>query len=243
MGNKVPLSLRHRLLEPEVMDDPALETPKLHAALSGLQRINSISNSARIVWRPIASLARSQDSSRLRILDIATGAGDVPVALWRRAKRSGLELEVHGIDFSPRSVDFARQVAAEAKAKVTFECRNVLADDLPAGFDVIMCSLFLHHLTTADAVQLLARMAAAARQMVLVSDLRRCYYGLTLAYAASRLLSRCDVVHEDAVQSVRAAFTPRELTAMAEEARLPRATIVSRWPARMLLECRTAKPA
>jgi 2-polyprenyl-3-methyl-5-hydroxy-6-metoxy-1,4-benzoquinol methylase len=230
--------LDHRVLEPEDMDDPALATERLHGALTGLSRLNFVSNSARIVWRPIARLARELKANRLRVLDIATGAGDVPLALWRRARRDGLSLDIHGIDFSLRSIEFARQRAEETNTRVTFECQNALTDNLPTDFDVVMCSLFLHHLTNGDALKLLRRMAAAARHLVLVNDLRRSSYGIALAYTASRLLTRCSVVHVDAVRSVRAAFTTTELAYMAQHAGLTQFQIARRWPARMLLTWR-----
>jgi 2-polyprenyl-3-methyl-5-hydroxy-6-metoxy-1,4-benzoquinol methylase len=231
-------SLAQRQLEPEDMDDPALATERLHGALTGLTRLNFASNSARIVWQPIRRLARELKTDRLRILDIATGAGDVPIALWKRARRAGLSLDIHGIDFSPRSIEFARQRAEEFHAPITFECRNALTDELPSGFDVIMCSLFLHHLNNEDAVSVLRRMAAATRRVVLVSDLRRNHFGLFLAFAVGHVLSRSAVVHRDAVRSVRAAFTPHELAAIANQAGLAGAFIARRWPARMLLTWR-----
>jgi hypothetical protein len=59
--------------------------------------------------------------------------------------------------------------------------------------------------------------------------------GLGLAYVVSRAITRCDVVHVDAVRSVRAAFTIAELRQMATQADLADATITRCWPARMLL--------
>ncbi len=228
--------LHQRVLEPEDMDDPALATERLHGALTGLTRLNFASNSARIVWQPIRRLARELKTDRLRILDVATGAGDVPIALWKRAQRAGLSLDIHGIDFSQRSVEFASRRAEQAKASITFECRNALTDDFPTNFDVVMCSLFLHHLNNDDAVSVIRRMAAATRRMVLVSDLRRTGFGLFLAFAFGHLLSRSPVVHRDAVRSVRAAFTIDELREMATAAGLQRFTIKRQWPARMLLD-------
>jgi 2-polyprenyl-3-methyl-5-hydroxy-6-metoxy-1,4-benzoquinol methylase len=228
-------SLAQRQLEPEEMDDPAIATERLHGALTGLTRINFVSDSARIVWSPIARLARTLNVDRLRVLDIATGAGDVPRALWRKARRAGLNLEIRGIDFSPRSIEFAEQRAVQTKTPVAFECRNALTDDLSTDYDVVMCSLFLHHLSNDDANKLLGRMAAAARRLVLISDLRRCRLGWGLAYIVSRVITRCDVVHIDAVRSVRAAFTMAELQQMAAHAGLADATIARCWPARMLL--------
>jgi SAM-dependent methyltransferase len=228
--------LTRRERQPEIMDDPGLATAQLQGALGGLARLNALSDSARIVWRPIRRLAQARKTNRLRVLDIACGAGDIPIRLWRRARRAGLTLDIVGIDISPRSVEFARQRASAAGARVAFACGNALTDPLPQDCDVALCSLFLHHLPDDDARSLLRRMNGAARHMGLVSDLRRGLYGLALAYGASRLLTRCEVVHVDAVRSVRAAFTPQELGRLAGEADLPQATIAYRWPARMLLE-------
>src|SRR5438874_11164671 len=105
MASDRSLANRHR--EPEEMDDPAIATERLRGALTGLRRLNFVSNSARIVWRPIRQLAHDLKTDRLRVLDIATGAGDVPIVLRRRATRGGLKLDICGIDFSPPSIDFA----------------------------------------------------------------------------------------------------------------------------------------
>ncbi|HEY2412861.1 MAG TPA: methyltransferase domain-containing protein [Pirellulaceae bacterium] len=227
--------LEHRVLVPEEMDDPAIATEQLQGALAGLRRLNFVSNSARIVWRPIERLARTVSGRRLRILDIATGSGDNPIALWRRARKAGLDVEIHGIDVSRRSVDLAREQAQAAGAPVNFECLNALTDELPPDFDVVMCSLFLHHLSDGNAQVLLKRMAKAARRLGLVSDLRRSAYGLFLAFSAGHLLSRSHVVHVDAVRSVQAAFTMLELDQLARDAGISSHQISRQWPCRMLL--------
>ena len=101
-----------------------------------------------------------------------------------------------------------------------FEVLDVVAEPLPTGFDVVLCSLFLHHMDDRRATQLLAKMRQAARRIVLVSDLVRSARGQTLAYLASRLLTTSDVVRVDAPRSVRAAFTPSELKNLARRAQL-----------------------
>lgn len=224
-----------RICEPEVMDDPAL-TPTAHeAALRGLARLNGLSGSAAILWPPIAALAR-QLGRPLRVLDVASGAGDVPLRLWRRAERQGLPLEIHGVDISPRAVAHARQRAERWRAPVCFAPLDVLAEPLPTGFDVVTSSLFLHHLKPADAAALLCRMADVAEHLVLVNDLRRSKPGLALARCAAWLFTRSPVVHVDAPRSVRAAFSLREAEQLAAEAGLARATVARRWPFRFLLK-------
>jgi 2-polyprenyl-3-methyl-5-hydroxy-6-metoxy-1,4-benzoquinol methylase len=228
-------NLAQRVLEPEVMDDPALDERRHYHALRGLSRINRLSDSSRILWAPLAELARSLGVRRLRVLDIATGSGDVPLALWRRGKRRGLELEILGLDISPRAVEYGRRRAERAGANLRFEMLNVFEQLLPEGYDVAMCSLFLHHLSREQAVQLLSSMAAAARRLVLVNDLNRCRLGLLAAETVCRLTTTSSVVHIDGPRSVRAAFTPNEAAELAREAGLANARIERRWPFRYLL--------
>jgi 2-polyprenyl-3-methyl-5-hydroxy-6-metoxy-1,4-benzoquinol methylase len=238
----LPRSLAQRTLVPEVMDDPALDPAKHEHALKSLSRINFFSTSAAIVWPAIQRLARTSPSRRLRVLDVATGAGDVPLTLWRKAKRAGLKLELAGVDISQRAVDFARSRARAVAAEIQFDQQDVLAGPLPEGYDVVMCSLFLHHLESDDARRLIHHMASAAKQMVLISDLRRSTEGWYLAFVASRVLTRSEVVHVDAVRSVEAAFTMPELRDLAATASLADVNVAPRWPYRMLLTGRTARP-
>lgn len=235
-------NLRQRAMEPEDIDDPALEKEQLFGALRGLTTINFLSASAGSVWAPMVRLARERKQDRLRILDVATGGGDIPRALWRKAKRAGLKLEILGVDISERALEFAARQCHDCGSDVRFEQRDILRDGLPEGYDVIVSSLFLHHLTNDQAGQLLGAAAVATRHLVLINDLRRGQYGLTLAYFAGHILSSSPIVRVDAIRSVRAAFTMQEALAMAEAAGMKGASVQRRWPARYLLQWRKEAP-
>lgn len=230
--------LKQRRRQPEIMDQPDLDRARHIDALRGLERINLLSGSDRILWRPIAALARATDARPLRVLDIATGAGDVPLRLWQRGRRAGFPLEITGCDCSSRALDYARERAARKRANLHFLQLDALADPLPAGYDVIASSLFLHHLDEAEAISLLGRMAQAARCLILVNDLRRGVTGYLLAWLGVRALSASDVVRVDGPRSVEAAWTVQEMQGMAKAAGLVDAKVVSRWPCRMLLSWR-----
>lgn len=189
------------------------------------------------MWAPLAKLAATLGVQRLRVLDIATGSGDVPLALLRRARRRGLTLDVLGVDVSPTAVEFAQnRAAAQGVAEhVRFETRDVFGEPLPEGYDVVMCSLFLHHLARDSAIELLRSMAQAARYLLVVNDLERSRMGLLAAESVCRLATTSRVVHIDGPRSVRAAFTVAEAEALAQEAGLVDARIVRRWPFRYLL--------
>jgi len=232
------LSIRVR--EDEVMDDPSLDAASHHAALRGLRRINALSRPVAALWPAIAQLAAGTCGTRdrdrpLRILDVACGAGDVTIGLWRRARRAGVAAEVHGCDVSQQALEFARQAASRRHAEVRFFAHDALGRPLPDSYDVIVSCLFLHHLEEDRAVAFLRAARLAARRMVLVNDLERCRIGFLLAYGGTRVLTRSPVVHVDGPRSVRAAFTTAEARALAQRAGLADAEVRPCWPWRWLL--------
>lgn len=230
------IDVQQRRVLPERMDDPGLDGRLHRRALAGLTRINLISRTAAMLWRPIYGLARENPGPPLRLLDLATGAGDVPMRLLRLAQRAGVSLSIDACDLSERALDFARARAAPLSAKIRFFQLNAVKQEIPDGYDIVTCSTFLHHLARTDAVTLLTGMRRAAERLVLVNDLRRCSPGLLAAYVGTHLLTRCPVVHVDGPRSVRAAYTIEELRSMALEAGMKRTRISRRWPWRMLLK-------
>jgi SAM-dependent methyltransferase len=222
-----------RRLRPEIMDQPGLDPGRHCQALRGLGRINLWSGSAGILWPPLAGLARALAPRRVRVLDLATGGGDVPIRLWQRARRAGLPIDIDGCDVSPVAMEHANQAARRAGAEVRFFRADALEDDWPADYDVATCSLFLHHLTEDQAESLLRRMATA--RLVLVNDLVRGRAGLLLARVGTRLLTRSPVVHVDGPRSVEGAFAVAEVRGLADRAGLIGAAVERRWPCRLLL--------
>lgn len=226
--------LTRRCRQPEVMDQPGLAERDHQAALTGLVRINWISNSTRILWPAIAKLARAKTERPLRVLDIATGAGDIPLRLWRRAQRSNVRLDISACDISATALGYARRRSGAAGAPLRFFALDALRDDLPDDFDVVTSSLFLHHLDEHEASSFLRRLGAAARQAVLVNDLVRSPTGYVLAWLATRFLTGSWVARIDGPLSIRGAFTCAEVAALARAAGLDGATITRHWPQRFL---------
>jgi len=231
------LSQRH--WQPEIMDQPGLHPDEHVQALRGLSRINFWSRSTGILWPPLRDLAREMSPRPVRVLDLATGAGDAPIRLWHKARRSGLPLELAGCDISPVAVRHARDNARQAGADVTFFEYDALRGELLRDYDVVIASFFLHHQPSDDQARLLLRrMGDMASRMVLVHDLIRGPFHLFLVHVVTRLLSASPIVHTDGVRSLKAAFTRPEVRQLAAEAGLDGATVEWRWPFRLLLTWR-----
>lgn len=232
MAGLSALARRERV--PELMDDPGLDPGEHRRALAGLARINRFSGSAGVLWPAIRELFRERGKP-LRVLDVATGSGDVPIRLWWKATDARIPLAVDGCDISPTAVAAATRNAEQAGTLCEFFVHDAIRDPLPAGYDVVTCSLFLHHLSEAGAIALLRRMADAAGSLVLVNDLARSRFNYLAVWTACHALSRSRVVRFDGPASVRSAFTPREALGLAEKAGLSGATVRRRFPCRFLL--------
>ena len=229
-----------RYRQNERMDDPGLD-PQLHEdALAALRRINRWSFSVNALWHSIRTYLGDRNVREVRILDLACGSGDVSLSLMRRAVDAGFRAKLTGCDKSPIAINAARQHAVRLLPTCTTEVNfielDVLDDELPTDHDIVMSSLFLHHLDEEPAVRLLTRMRETTGDMVLVDDLRRSRFGYWLAWFGSRLLSRSPVVHFDGPVSVSGAFTVAEARAMADRAGMHGARIRTHWPQRYLLQ-------
>ncbi len=238
------LSVRRR--EPELMDTLGLD-PALHEqALDALARVNRVSLASARAWRELERLAR--DGRRpLRVLDVACGGGDVIVDLAARARRQDLPVELTGIDVSPVAIDRARRRARQrlgderSAASVRFHEIDAFAGPV-AGADLVLCTLFLHHLSQADAVRLLRSLAQASERVLLLQDLRRTSVGYALAWLGLHVLTRSPVARSDGLTSVRSAFTLAEVRRLASEAGLAHVELETCWPQRFTLRWERVDP-
>jgi SAM-dependent methyltransferase len=229
------VAVAQRRRRPELMDQPGLDLDEHAHALDGLGRINRVSRSAAIYWSELCRLAHTDPDRPLRVLDLASGGGDVPIALASRAMRSGLAMHFEGCDKSGDAMRFATNRAAARGIAIRFFQLDVLEDELPSGFDVIISSLFLHHLGGSEAAGLLQRMGRSASELILINDLLRGPIEYAMAWAGCHLLSRSPIVRHDGPVSVSAAFTVREVRELARQAGLDGAKLTRHWPGRFLL--------
>jgi len=213
------------------MDDPGLDDGAHRRALAGLARINRLSLTARQL---AAGIDRVAGAGPRRVLDLACGDGAVTVALARLGRRRGRDWRVDGADVSAFALELAAARAEAAGVACDFHCFDSVADPLPDGYDVVVSSLFLHHLDGPDVVALLEKVRRAGARLV-VSDLRRSRLAVAVTWVTVRLLARSPVVHVDGVRSVRAAWTAGEMREMAQRAGLAGARVRHVFPLRWRL--------
>jgi 2-polyprenyl-3-methyl-5-hydroxy-6-metoxy-1,4-benzoquinol methylase len=222
------------------MDQPGLDDATHRAALMGIERVNRMSRIAKVLWKHVACLATGRDLATVRILDLACGGGDLAIQLARMGSCHRPACRVDGYDISHTAVAHAKaQAMASNTRNVRFFVGDVLSESFNSlaeeRYDIVMCSLFLHHLEEQQVVHLLRKMASVARHAVIVDDLQRTRLGYGLAWLGCRLLTRSPMVHVDGPLSVQGAFTVSEARSLARRAGLPDIRIVKHWPQRFLM--------
>jgi 2-polyprenyl-3-methyl-5-hydroxy-6-metoxy-1,4-benzoquinol methylase len=209
---------------------------ELKTALRDLSRLNKLSGSSAILWNEIKQHCESRNMQEVRVLDVATGSGDVLIDLHRLASSSGIKLRVLGCDINPFTVEAAANRAlANGIKDAEFWCADAITQRLEKRVDVVTVSLFTHHLREDEVVSLIDNVSNNTDPL-LINDLARSTLNLALVTIATRLVSMSRVVHFDGPASVRNAFTPAELDDLARQAGLENFSIKNKFPCRMLLK-------
>lgn len=79
--------------------------------------------------------SKTDQSKKIKILDIGTGSGCIAISLAKNIPNA----EVYGIDVSKKAIETAKRNAVTNKAEVTFMLQNILETEaLKCNFDIIV---------------------------------------------------------------------------------------------------------
>jgi ubiquinone/menaquinone biosynthesis C-methylase UbiE len=212
IGMRRLLTLGARTDATELLDSGRLLRGDVEANLGDLARLNRLPGGTDASVRAIERLIPMGNDAR--ILDVGTGAGDMPIAFARRG------WTVVATDVNPDVLAVA-DAALTGVAGVELVEADVLALPLGDGaIDVAHCSLLIHHLAPDAAVAALREMRRVARHGVVVNDLRRGLLPLAATWVSVMAFGRSHVTRVDGIISARNSYTLRELDELLAEAGL-----------------------
>lgn len=210
----------------EWMDESGADPVQLARSLRDLGRVNRWLGGTRTVLRHLAGMLRRLPPGEYRVLDVATGLADVPLALTRHARRTGQRLRIVGVDFHAETLRLARDHVRHEPAVSLVRADARALPFAAGGFHFALCSTALHHFGREEAVQVLRELGRVATLGVVVNDLRRSRSALWGAQLlAATLWRRSPMTRHDGPLSVQGAFTAAELRTMAEAAGLAGAKV------------------
>jgi len=195
-----------RKVIPELLDDDQGTPAEIAASLQDLRAINERFGGSATTWEMLRRVALP--SRRLSLLEVAAGAGDVPLAAQRRFAEDGVELQVTLLDRMASHLNGGPAAAV---------CGDALQLPFRDGaFDVVSCGLFAHHLEPEELRQFVREALRVCACAVLINDLIRSRLHLWMVYAALPLF-RSRLTRHDAPASVRRAYTVEEMRDMVQD--------------------------
>jgi ubiquinone/menaquinone biosynthesis C-methylase UbiE len=204
----------------EILDRAGNSDEEVRGSLRDLEWFNRYLGGARTVLEHLRRMVGESPGSSLTILDIATGGADIPRAICRWARGRKLAVTIEAVDCNDQVLATAAQWSA-GYPEIRF--RRSEASRLPypdQSFDVVISSLFFHHLNEAQGICLLREMARIARRGLVLNDLLRDRRAHLLIAIITRLLSENRLTRHDGPISVLRGFRPEELLRMATAAGL-----------------------
>ena len=222
---------------PEWMDEPC-SYQDFRQCLLDLRQVNRLT----LAYRPTLDfLDRVSDRHRstrpLRIVDVGSGGGDLlhTIARWAQARQVAVQLT--GIDLNP----YAARAAAEFTATASPAASSIQwvtgdAFTYREPIDIVLSSLFTHHLAEPEIVRFLAWSERHRASLGwFVNDLARERLPFALFGVLASTLRWHRFVRHDGPVSFRRAFREDDWRRMAAAAGVPIA--LRRWtPARLCAE-------
>jgi 2-polyprenyl-3-methyl-5-hydroxy-6-metoxy-1,4-benzoquinol methylase len=220
--------LRRRSTADEWMDIEPLDTHELQRCLKQLAQINLLSLGYRPTLSWLAAAARRNQGRRLSLLDVGYGYGDMLRRIRHWADRRGIALDLHGLDINPVTREVAL-AATPASCEIHYHTGDIFALPGERRYDLIVSSLFAHHLGDVALLRFLRWMQAHATVGWFINDLERsalAYFGVKQFLT---VMGYHRVVRHDGPVSVERALTLDEWRDMLDDAGLHGRTTVRRF--------------
>ena len=199
----------------EMMDRPQPVSAELDRDLERLRQLNRWFGSHRLVLNFMRRWIKPH--SRTRIVDLATGSGDIPRLIANYARGIRAQVEIEALDRQSATLEIARKLSS-SYPEISYREANILEWNSVEAYDIALCTLALHHFSDEDAVTVLRRCRELSRRFVLVSDLRRGFFLRVGVYFLTALIFREPMTRYDARLSAVRAFSFSEMRDLAVRA-------------------------
>ena len=214
----------------ELLDDPTADPRVVEESLGNIARANRWLGGLAAVRHGLARVLAGRTGA-VTLLDVGTGAGDIPAMSIRWGRRRGMDITAIGVERHP----VAARLAHEGGLQTSIACGGALPLR-DASMDVVVLSQVAHHLDADSCVAVFRECERVARIGVVIADLRRSMAAQAGFWVASHALGFDPVTRVDGVTSLRRGFDRATLRQLLERAgidarveRRPGSRLVATW--------------
>ena len=224
------INTKYRSNESEIMDDFAMEGELLKEALDKIAQINQLLGGNKVTLQGVKLLLQNKSKSEcITIVDLGCGNGDMLRMLADYGKECHFNLKLIGIDANAYTIDHAKTLSS-SYPNICFYCRDIF--DMPfddSAYDIVLCTLFLHHLKDDGILKLLSYFYTKANIGIVVNDLHRSSLGYRLFQVVCFVFRLSDMTKQDGLTSILRGFKKKEIIAFAKQLNIKNHTIRWKW--------------
>ena len=207
----------HRSSEMEIMDDFTMEGTLFRDTLDKLEIINRFLGGNSVTINGLKNLLKNQSKNKtITIVDLGCGNGDILRDVAKFGRKNNYSFNLIGIDANLAAIEYAKELSKEY-SELSFKTIDILSEDFKKqSYDVVLCTLFLHHFKNEELISFLKTTTNKATIGVVVNDLHR----HKLAYYLFKLIGffiKNKMVRKDGLTSVLRAFKREDLENIAKE--------------------------
>lgn len=192
------------------MDDLECSGPVLEQTLRELKTINRWLGGNQVTTHGLSQLIRENPRSNYQITDIGCGGGDMIRVMHSWAKKHQIPAKFTGIDANGNIIDLAR-VRQKDLSDVEWQVQNVFEPAFSEEkTDIVTCTLFTHHFTDQQLIDLFGAIRKKARLGMVINDLHRHPFAYHSIKLLTKLFSRSPMVQHDAALSVLRSFSRQD---------------------------------
>lgn len=211
----------YRSSDTEMMDDFTLEGKEYRDTLDKLEIINRLLGGNSVTIKGLSKLLLTQSrSNTITIIDLGCGHGDILRDVAKYGRKNKYKFKLIGIDANPNAIAYAQELSKNYP-EISFETADIFSEDFnKQTYDIILCTLFLHHFESNKLITFLKSATDKATIGAVINDLHR----HRMAYYLFKLVGifiKNKMVKEDGLTSVLRAFKKKEINAILTQVQVP----------------------
>ena len=224
------INTKYRSDESEIMDDFALEGEILRDALDKIAKINQVLGGNQLTLQGVQDLLEKFPLiSECTIVDVGCGNGDMLRTLAEYGKNKTQNFKLIGIDANNFTINHARKLSKNY-SNISYRCEDVF--DKPfeeLRYDIVLCTLTLHHFIEDDILQLMSVFNANSRVGIVINDLQRSAVAYRLFQALCFVFKLNSMSRKDGLISILRGFKKEELVYFSKKLNLENYKIQWKW--------------
>lgn len=219
----------YRSDEPEIMDNFSMEGEILRDALDKIAAINRLLGGNKVTIAGLKWLLKGNQNKEISVLDVGCGNGDMLRALANYGKSHQLNFKLNGIDANAFTIRHAQELSKQYR-NINYTCADIFdAIKQPQSYDVILCTLTLHHFKDEEILELMDGFKNKSNLGIVVNDLHRSALAYYLFEALCFVFRLNKMSRKDGLVSILRGFKKDDLKSYSRQLNLKKYVLRWKW--------------